>query len=530
MSSRARQTAVNATLGLIASLGGQAAVVAVQPLLLWHLGLESYGTWALFTTVTRYGRLTDFLYAPLTKYVAEYHERGDRDRVRQVVTFSLIFYFTTFVCFTFLTALLAKAVLPFFQVHDVEFGSRLLTGCVAYALLSILVQAFGSLLNGLGRLRTSALIASIAQVVFALVAAVLVWRGMGLYGLLIAAFTQVAVQGVFQYWMSQRIFGGPIVVNPRKLERNVVVPLLKVGGWLQISTLAELVGAETDQLIIAHFIGPSGVGLYEIGSKLARAVRVVSFYFGTALLPSLASIAIHVNAAIMAGVVGRAARLAALMQFLLAGFLFAAAPQFIAAYVGRIHDAMLAETVLRILAVAFLCESLSMVAATSLRASGQTRVEALAATASMVLKIGFAAALAPIIGIVGVLAATLLGGIAAQTVLISGYYKLRCLSIKAEFLPWFIPLALGASGVSLGFATLLHYVGTGPFLWRFTGTLLLIPAFAAYAAAFTVMLVVLRILERDDLALIGRIVPRRLSRVLESAAIRRLLRLSRSAA
>jgi hypothetical protein len=40
----------------------------------------------------------------------------------------------------------------------------------------------------------------------------------------------------------------------------------------------------------------------------------------------------------------------------------------------------------------------------------------------------------------------------------------------------------------------------------------------------------LRILELGDLTLIGRIVPRRLSRVLESAAIRRLLRLSRSAA
>jgi hypothetical protein len=115
-------------------------------------------------------------------------------------------------------------------------------------------------------------------------------------------------------------------------------------------------------------------------------------------------------------------------------------------------------------------------------------------------------------------------------VLISGYYKLRGLSIKAEFLSWFFPLALGASGVSLGFAALLHYVGTGPFVARLTGILLLVPAFAAYAAAFTAMLLMLRILELGDLTLIGRIVPRRLSRVLESAAIRRLLRLSRSAA
>jgi O-antigen/teichoic acid export membrane protein len=171
-----------------------------------------------------------------------------------------------------------------------------------------------------------------------------------------------------------------------------------------------------------------------------------------------------------------------------------------------------------------------MVAATSLRASGQTKVEALSATASMVLKIAFTLALTPIFGLGGVLTGTLLGGVAAQIVLISGYYKLRRLSIKAEFLYWFFPLALGASGVSLGFAALLHYVGTGLFLARFTGILLLVPAFAAYAAAFTAMLLVLRILERGDLALIGRIVPRRLSRALESAAIRRLLRLSRSAA
>lgn len=512
MSSRARETTVNAFAGLLSTAGAQAGVLAAQPFLLWHLGLESYGVWTLCTAMMRYGRLADVLNAPLTTFVARSRELEDRREIRRVMAAAAVFYLVIFALATGTTAASGPFILPFLNVRDVGHAAHVLTGCVAYMFLLIAIQGLSGLLNGLGRLRLSSLAQSIGQLVFAGTAPLLVSRGMGLDGMLVAAFAQVAVHGALVCAMSRGVLGEPIFANPFGLRWSTLVPMLKVGGWLQISTLSELVGAETDQLLIAHFVGPAGVGLYEIGSKIARVLHVLNFYASSALLPMLASIGSGASRAALAGVVARTSRIVALMQFLLSGFLIAAAPQCIAAYVGRLEDAPLAATVLRILAIAYLFEALTVVPATALRASGQTRYEAIAAATSMVLNIGLTVLLAPILGIVGVLTGTLIGDVGSQSVLITFYHRVRRLRLKHDFLAWFLPLALGWGVVTAAFTIVLAQVGTGLFVVRFAGFALASALAVPYIAAYALAVGLMRVVESGDLAMLARVLPGRVAR------------------
>jgi O-antigen/teichoic acid export membrane protein len=522
MMSRSKQTAANAVFGFVSTVGAQAAMLVVQPFFIWHLGVERYGIWALFTAMTRYSRITDLLALPATKFIAEYHERGDTGRVRQIVTFALSFYVLLTLAFTALAALAAPVLLPFFRTTEPG-TDALFTGSVAYMFLMMTIQAFAALLNGLGYLRMSAFSGAVGQIVFASAGAIMVAGGFGLRGLLIAAFLQVAVSGILLFVLGWRFFGGPIVSNPFRLDWSVIRPLFTIGGWLQISTLSELVGSETDQLIIAHFMGPSAVGLYEIGSKIARAVRVVAYYLGSALLPTFAKIGIHRTDLEMTTVAIRTTRLASLMIFAIAGFVFATGPQIMRVYVGDIANMATASSVLRILSIAYVCESLAMVPITLLRAAGRTKLEGLTSIVAMIANVSFTVVLTPRFGISGVLAGTLLGSITAETILIVGYHRIQHLNLWRAYLVWFVPLLIGTSAVTAGSLLLFNRVGTLG-ANRVGIAAELIPMFCLYGIAYLSMLSVGRIVRTEDVAQLARAIPGRLGALLQHRFIGRAFR------
>ena len=54
----------------VSGIGAQIVVLAITPFLIWTIGLERYGFWALCSSISRYGMLTDVLFAPIITTVA----------------------------------------------------------------------------------------------------------------------------------------------------------------------------------------------------------------------------------------------------------------------------------------------------------------------------------------------------------------------------------------------------------------------------------------------------------------------------
>src|SRR6266851_4694630 len=62
----------------------------LTPFLVHQLGDSAYGLWVLVGSITAYGSLLDFGIAPaVTKYVAEYHARGQLDLAHSLVATAL---------------------------------------------------------------------------------------------------------------------------------------------------------------------------------------------------------------------------------------------------------------------------------------------------------------------------------------------------------------------------------------------------------------------------------------------------------
>ena len=345
------ETLVNMAVAAISGIGAQLVVLAITPFLIWTIGLERYGFWALCSSISRYGMLTDVLFAPIITTVAAAKRAEDLACVRRIATFATLFYLGLVAVFVPLAAVAGGLVLRLFPMSPdlARDAPRFFTGYVAYFFISVAVTGLASVLNGLGLLRKTATISAVGTLLYAATAVVLALRGFGLWALLDALIVQVAFSAVALYALCRGQLGH-VFVSPLRVGRALAVELLTFGGWVQLSTLATLLGGETDQILIGAFVGVPAVGLYEVGAKLARAIRSLALFPNNALLPSIAALETDPERERVSQVVVRASRLVSVVTVFAAALLIGGSTPIVTVWLGHVDGVTIAATVLVVLA------------------------------------------------------------------------------------------------------------------------------------------------------------------------------------
>ena len=422
------------------------AVLAVTPLLLTGLGLQMYGVWALLATFIRYSSGVDLGFGPsVTKYVATYAASEERLRVRQVITFATLAYFVIGAVIFVPVQLLAFPIAHALHTPPSLDGHiQILAFGFSYTIFAILVSGgLSSALIGLGRLGIASAISGAGQLTFAVAAAIGMLGHFGLPSLCLALCVQYTLVLIANIVILSRSLNGSPFVAPWNLELLVVKRMFAFGGWVTVSTIMVLINAETDVVIIAAIVGLSAAGVFDLGNRLARLVRVISYYTNAAVMPSLSRLEVEFGSASVRALFLTSSRAMSIVSIIGFCALAGMTPTVLRLWLGNAAPRMeLVLPVVLLLGLGYAADNIASVASTILRAIGRPRFETLYQVMSAGIHIVLTLLLAWRFGIVGVVVGTMSGALVSSIIYLRLVGKDFVVAQSRLIAPWLSPLAV----------------------------------------------------------------------------------------
>lgn len=387
--------------GLIA---GSALSFLLAPLMLSRLGLDKFGVWAVTGAFATYAGLLDLgVGRSLIRFVAVFDSEEREDRIAQCVGLGLLAVTAVAVPALAGAALLAPVlsdklgVLDEAQMRAVAMASagiwtlngyQSVLSCVALGKRRMvppnLAFATGSAINF--ALSVAALLASTSLVVYAfanVVAALLA---------LIPGFLAMRFVWHRPYWR----------VPPRRLVREV----LSYGVKDQVGWIAELINLETDKVVIALLVDIRAAAVYEIVARVVAGVRSVAIMSVSAMIPTAAARIVSEGREVIGPMLRRYTRLSCGVSFPLFMLAACTAPFLLVAWLGRAPGD--SEILVPFLTFAFVFNSSTGAATTIARGAGKPGVVASNEILIALLNVLFTVALAPALGLWGVVAGTVI--------------------------------------------------------------------------------------------------------------------------
>jgi O-antigen/teichoic acid export membrane protein len=508
-----RRTVLNMVTLAGGHVGSTVILLAMTPYFFGVLGASKYGLLTLFFSLVQYAAVVDFGLGPgLIKYVAEDYTFGRRDGIRQMMTFAVLFYcgigtivMTLLLCFG--REIVALVKMPADLRHE---AFPLLIGICAYFIISQLSSTLHGLLSGIGRLDVSAVVRAIGLILYVLATSLALRLGYGLYGMLAASFLTLIVSVPVMYMFALREFG-QMFCSPTAIRWPSVRRIFVTGGWIQLSSIMYLVYSQTNGIVIGFVISVAAVAIFDLASRLSRAIRAIAYYANAALLPAMSALEARSGTEAIHKSLVDGSRYVAAVSFCIAGFVIASAPIVFSAWLGsRAQQRGLLVEILIVLCLTAVIENYIGVANTVLRAVGKPRLETVYSVTTAVTNVILTIVLAPRFGILGVVIGTLVGSTIGSVLFLTIFCRTRHVPMFANFVKPLLKLfcvtipAAGATAYAVSWFVRQGVPSRGLAFAELAALSCL------YGAIFVVVLGITGYLRATDLTFVKRIVPSRL--------------------
>jgi O-antigen/teichoic acid export membrane protein len=261
----------------------------IIPYMLYRLGTEKYGVWALVGIISSVGQISDFgLGLTLVKSVAELNITMDHERINKIA--SSVFFFSIFVggfilglAFIFDNIILRSILkMPNNYWTDIIY---IYYGTVIVMVVNLLMGCFSSLLIGLQKIGIVNLILFFYSVANAMLVYIFLNAGMGLRGLvLVNGITSVGMCIANAYIAKKHLPRLQIKLTLFKISELKI--LLSYGINMQVSSLMSLLGDPLNKILLTNIVGVNQVSYYDIASRLSIQLRTFFVQAITPLLPA----------------------------------------------------------------------------------------------------------------------------------------------------------------------------------------------------------------------------------------------------
>ena len=381
------------------------------PLLLAHLGAETYGLYAALTSVVGYFTLLTFgssLTVP--RFVADHAARGEHDALSRFVSTYFAVYLVVavagLVAGIAATPLVTRAlIVPARLTLTVAPAWRLVVAGWAAGLGAGFLQA---LLTGLGEVHLSNLAASARTVLNLALAAAILWSGGRLDALLVGLLAAALLSGVALFVLV-RVFHPAIRIMPSLAGWATLRRSGRPAAYYFLMQIAALVVMGTDNIVISVFLGVGKVAAYAVAFQL-WALAIAALWSGVdVLLPFFARWAARDAAESLRLAYLRATKFAVAGTILAATLLAAYGERAIAWWVGP--TLFVGNGVLWVFALMLLLATPIHTAALVLAGLGRHRAPALGGGAEALLNLALSILLVRRLGVLGVALGTLLAGL-----------------------------------------------------------------------------------------------------------------------
>jgi O-antigen/teichoic acid export membrane protein len=252
--------------------------------MLARLGLDQFGVWAVTGAIATYVYVLDFgIGRSLARFVAYYDGRREPQLVRECVGLGLVAVTAVGAAATAAAALAAPLVQDILGVLSVGEMRVVLLCSVSIATFQTYGTVVGAVPIGLRQMVPPSVASATSGLInfgFSVAALAVSTR---LVDYAIAnALAAVVAPGLFFISM-RRVWKGPFVALP---SRSLVREVLAYGVKAQVNWISELVNLQTDKIIIAVLLDVRVAGAYEIGSRVAIAIRQVGVLVLSAMIPT----------------------------------------------------------------------------------------------------------------------------------------------------------------------------------------------------------------------------------------------------
>jgi O-antigen/teichoic acid export membrane protein len=286
-----RNTLVTGVVGVV-SLGLNFVVVAYA---IRQLGADAYGVWVLalsFSVSAGYLSISDLgLQSGVVRFVADADGRGQHERISEVVSSALaVLGVMAVVAVLVLLALSIVAASVFHVPETFHTALRLLFVLLAAeALFGLPALAFEGLLEGLQRYGWIRLVDLARQLLYTVVAVVVLATGQGVvaYGGAMVASSAFAATG---YVVAGLILCPGLRISPRLVNRTALRPLAGFSAWVFVGRIVGVIWRQMDKLILAVAVGTSILTGYDIAARIQSATAYPLSFTTSAVVPATANL------------------------------------------------------------------------------------------------------------------------------------------------------------------------------------------------------------------------------------------------
>jgi O-antigen/teichoic acid export membrane protein len=267
--------------------------LALVPFTLHHVGATMYGYWLASGELMAYAALTEFgVLVTLPWLIAEADGRGDRDRMRELVTTgggaALI---SALVCL--LVSIVLWFALPRVLHLPPDLRSAVIGPVLAVALLAAVahpLRVFSCVLSGLQDVRYTGVVDLLVLLLGPALTVVLLLKGYGLYALAFATAVPQVVAGVSNLLRVGSI-APDLLRGWRRPEWRAIRRLYVEGSGAWMAGWGWRLISASDGLVLAALGRPTAVAALAFTNKLSQALTQMAWVPCDGGLPGLANLA-----------------------------------------------------------------------------------------------------------------------------------------------------------------------------------------------------------------------------------------------
>jgi O-antigen/teichoic acid export membrane protein len=258
----------------------------ISPLIVNHLGAESYGVWTLLATVTAYLGLLDLgIRSAVTRYVARSESLGDREMATRTASAALTLLAVMGGVALAAAILLGLAAPSLFRI-PAGYGSTTLVVAVlagASTGLALVSGAFGGVLIGRQRFDLAGRIDVAATLVRAALVLAVVASDGGLVALAVVQFVASLTSSVATAWLALRIH--PELRRRPSWGRPHLRLIVSYGGYSFVAQIGTSIVDRAGLILVGVFLPMTAVAVFAIASALIDYARVLVGGIRTTLAP-----------------------------------------------------------------------------------------------------------------------------------------------------------------------------------------------------------------------------------------------------
>lgn len=263
------------------------AMLATLPIIVRLLGTELYGVLAMVMAITGYFSIIDInVTAASTKYLAEYHAKGDTEKAHQVVMLGGMFYgalglIGTLALWAFNPWLVSWLMKSSPQHHAV---AREALQWAAVGFFFAQAQNYlNSIPQALERFDLTAKLEALFGVAVPVGSVIVLHGGYGLVGVVMLRVACSIAHTLLLCVQCRLLLPGLSWVMP---TRGLVKQMADFSAFSYLSRLAAMTHSQVDKLIVGSLMGMTALAYYTIGGQIIGRVTALTFRLSSVLFPA----------------------------------------------------------------------------------------------------------------------------------------------------------------------------------------------------------------------------------------------------